>query len=89
VGRQVAKECGQNRSKPERSQWALSRDKWPIFRRIVTIPHFGLNVKADPGSDQNSITEKWEGLALIPLRDPRAPDDFLLLVGNDNDFKAA
>jgi hypothetical protein len=33
---------------------------------------FGLNLKADADSDQNSITEKWEGLALIPVRDPRS-----------------
>jgi hypothetical protein len=53
------------------------------------LARFGLNVKEDAESDQNSITEKWEGLALVPIRDPRAPDDYILLVGNDNDFKAS
>jgi hypothetical protein len=53
------------------------------------LARFGLNLKADADSDQNSITEKWEGLALIPVRDPRSKDDYILLVGNDNDFKAS
>jgi hypothetical protein len=53
------------------------------------LARFGLNVKADAESDQNSITEKWEGLALLPIRDPRSPNDYILLVGNDNDFKAS
>lgn len=38
--------------------------------------------------DANSITEKWEGLSIVRLGDPDAPGDFLLLVGNDNDFAA-
>jgi len=45
-------------------------------------------LKADADSDQNSISEKWEELALIPVRDPRSKDDYILLVGNDNDLKA-
>ncbi|MCY7375363.1 MAG: esterase-like activity of phytase family protein [Pyrinomonadaceae bacterium] len=51
------------------------------------LAKFGLNANAT--RDQNSLSEKWEGLALIPLRDANAPNDFLLLVGNDNDFKSA
>src|SRR6185503_17510782 len=39
--------------------------------------------------DDNTISEKWEGLAILPLNDPAAPNDFLLLVGNDNDFRAS
>jgi hypothetical protein len=38
--------------------------------------------------DANSVTEKWEGLSIVRLGDPDAPEDFLLLVGNDNDFAA-
>lgn len=53
------------------------------------LAKFGMNVKAHASSDVNSIGEKWEGLAIVPLNDPAAADDFLLLVGNDNDFKAA
>ena len=47
---------------------------------------FGLNTNTN--QDNNTICEKWEGLGLIPLNDPNFPNDFLLLVGNDNDFKA-
>jgi len=32
--------------------------------------------------------EKWEGLAVVPLRDTNAPNDDLLMVGCDNDFGA-
>jgi hypothetical protein len=53
------------------------------------LAKFGLNVKAHASSDNNSIGEKWEGLAIVPLNDPAAPDDCLILIGNDNDFKAA
>jgi hypothetical protein len=72
---------------------------WPRFRNsrlrknFISIidqqdlARFGLNLKADADSDQNSITEKWEGLALISVRDPRSKEDYILLVGNDNDFK--
>jgi len=52
------------------------------------LAKFGLNVAAHVTSDSNSLGEKWEGLAVVPLNDPAAPDDYLLLVGNDNDFKA-
>ena len=50
------------------------------------LARFGLN--ADATRDTNSISEKWEAVTLVPLNDPAAPDDFLMLVGNDNDFKA-
>lgn len=50
------------------------------------LAKFGLNVKTN--WDDNTLSEKWEGLGVIPLNDPAAPNDYLLLVGNDNDFKA-
>ncbi len=40
-------------------------------------------------SSVSRITEKWEGLALIPVRNSRSKDDYVLLVGKDNDFKAS
>lgn len=49
------------------------------------ISKYGLNNTA---SDTNSITEKWEGLGLIPLKDAANPEDYLLLVGTDNDLTA-
>ncbi|HTD67661.1 MAG TPA: esterase-like activity of phytase family protein, partial [Candidatus Limnocylindria bacterium] len=36
---------------------------------------FGLNISTN--QDQNTIGEKWEGLALIPLSDPSFPNDYL------------
>lgn len=34
----------------------------------------------------NSLGEKWEALSIVPVLDPAAPNDYFLLVGNDNDF---
>lgn len=51
------------------------------------LARFGLNTHSD--WDENTVPEKWEGLALVPWMDPGAPDDFLLLIGSDNDFKAS
>ena len=56
--------------------------------RSQDLARFGLNLKADADSDQNSITEKWEGLALIPARDPRSKDDYILLVGKQQRFQS-
>lgn len=52
----------------------------------VQLARFGLNNSTN--QDQNTLSEKWESLALVPLNDPAAPNDHLLLVMNDNDFKA-
>lgn len=52
----------------------------------VQLARFGLNNSAN--QDANTLSEKWEGLALLPMNDAAAPDDFLLLAMNDNDFKA-
>ena len=45
---------------------------------------FGL--RNGPPNDRNNLSEKWEGMALAPVLDPRAPRDFFLFVSNDNDF---
>lgn len=34
----------------------------------------------------NNLSEKWEGLALLPALDPNAPNDWFLFIANDNDF---
>jgi hypothetical protein len=34
----------------------------------------------------NSLGEKWEALSIVPVLDSAAPNDYFLLVGNDNDF---
>jgi hypothetical protein len=52
------------------------------------LAKYGLNL-ASSNQNANTVCEKWEGLGVIPLNDPAAPNDYLLLVGNDNDFKAS
>jgi hypothetical protein len=37
-------------------------------------------------NDRNNLSEKWEGMALVPALDPANPRDFLLFITNDNDF---
>jgi hypothetical protein len=36
--------------------------------------------------DELTISEKWEGLSLMPALDPANPNDYFLFVVNDNDF---
>jgi hypothetical protein len=50
------------------------------------LGRFGLNISTN--QDQNTLSEKWEGLTLMPLHDEAAPHDYLLLIANDNDFKS-
>jgi len=48
------------------------------------LARFNLNLNTN--KDANTLTEKWEGLGLVPLGDPAATNDYLLLFANDNDF---
>jgi hypothetical protein len=50
------------------------------------LAKFGLNL-APSNQNSNTLSEKWEGVGVIPLNDPLAPNDYLLLAGNDNDFR--
>ena len=34
----------------------------------------------------NSLSEKWEALSVVPCLDAANPNDYFLMVGNDNDF---
>lgn len=63
-----------------------SRDLVDILNP-TQLAKYGLNL-APSNQTINTISEKWEALAVIPLNDPAAPNDYLLLVGNDNDFRA-
>ena len=45
---------------------------------------FGLR-NGEP-NDRNNLSEKWEGMTLVPALDPTNPRDFFLFVSNDNDF---
>ena len=48
------------------------------------LSKFGLHNGAP--NDRNNLSEKWEGMALVPALDPANPRDFFLFVMNDNDF---
>src|SRR5581483_5146201 len=48
------------------------------------LGRFGLHNGA-PG-DRNDLYEKWESMALLPVLDASAPNDYFLVVGSDNDF---
>jgi hypothetical protein len=39
--------------------------------------------------DTNSLSEKWEALSVVPCLDSLNPNDYFLMVGNDNDFVTA
>ncbi|RUW97605.1 hypothetical protein EOA35_25200 [Mesorhizobium sp. M8A.F.Ca.ET.023.01.1.1] len=38
--------------------------------------------------DHNELSEKWEAMSVASVLDPKLPDDYVLFVGNDNDFLA-
>lgn len=63
-----------------------SRDLVDMLNR-TQLAKYGLNT-AVSNQNANTLSEKWEALAVLPLNDPAAPNDYLLLVGNDNDFRA-
>ncbi len=48
------------------------------------LAKFGLHNGAP--NDRNNLSEKWEGMALVPALDPANPRDYYLFVSNDNDF---
>jgi hypothetical protein len=37
-------------------------------------------------TDNNDLYEKWESMAVVPVGDPKAPHDYFMFVGSDNDF---
>jgi hypothetical protein len=55
---------------------------------VSELAQFGLNLNTAPGNI-NTLSEKWEGLALVSAQDPSAPHDYFLFIGNDNDFQSA
>ncbi len=48
------------------------------------LNRFGLH-NGEP-NDSNALYEKWESMALLPVLDASAPNDYFLVVGSDNDF---
>lgn len=51
------------------------------------LRRLGMNLDTLP-STPTTLSEKLEAMGLLPALDPKAPDDYFLLVGNDNDFEA-
>lgn len=51
----------------------------------VQLGRFGMNTSTAP-TTQYSLSEKWEAMGLVPVLEEAKPQDFFLLVGNDNDF---
>ncbi|TCV95875.1 hypothetical protein EC912_102220 [Luteibacter rhizovicinus] len=52
------------------------------------LGRFGMNVATTPKNQPTTLSEKWEAMDLVSVRDASHPDDYLLFVGNDNDFIA-
>ncbi|HEY8994682.1 MAG TPA: esterase-like activity of phytase family protein [Lacunisphaera sp.] len=52
----------------------------------LQLAKFGLNLHGGATADANSLSEKWEGMALVPAKEPGNPNSFYLFVANDNDF---
>jgi hypothetical protein len=48
------------------------------------LNRFGLHNGAP--ADKNDLYEKWESMAVVPVGDQKAPNDYFLFVGSDNDF---
>jgi hypothetical protein len=48
------------------------------------LNRFGLHNGAP--NDKNDLYEKWESMAVVPVGDQKAPNDYFLFVGSDNDF---
>ncbi len=71
---------------PSNAVAVTSRDLVDMLS-ATQLAKYGLNL-APSNQNINTVSEKWEALAVIPLNDPQAPSDYLLLVGNDNDFRA-
>jgi len=51
------------------------------------LARFGLHIASGSENDPNSLSEKFEGLMLVPALDTPDLDDVYLFVGADNDFK--
>jgi hypothetical protein len=61
-----------------------SYNPWLNINNNSELGRFGLVNGMVPGLD--NLSEKWEGLALLPALDPSAPNDYFLFLANDNDF---
>src|SRR5262245_18861028 len=62
---------------------AVTRRDFVDLLDTTQLAKFGLNINEE--HDTNTLVEKWEALALIPVKEERTPDNYLLLIGSDND----
>lgn len=53
----------------------------------VQLGRVGMNITRRPLTNATSLSEKIEAMALAPVLEEGAPQDFFLFVGNDNDFQ--
>ncbi|MCJ2045062.1 esterase-like activity of phytase family protein [Methylobacterium sp. J-078] len=51
----------------------------------VQLGRFGMNLNTNPAT-QTTLPEKIEAMGLVPVLNDKTPNDYFLLVGNDNDF---
>lgn len=77
---------------PLATNGALNASITPV-RQVELINMLNSTQLAKFGENLNNVAptrltlgEKWEGLALAPVLEDGAPQDFFLFVGNDNDF---
>ena len=66
---------------------------------VNQLARFGLNtntlgirdgtINTALAQNSNSLSEKWEALSVVPCLDAAYPNDYFLMVGNDNDFLTA
>jgi hypothetical protein len=80
-----------DRSKPVAPGGKLASDVVPAtltafidINDNAQLTKFGLH-NGEP-NDRTNLSEKWEAMSLVPALDPANPNDYFLLVSNDNDF---
>ena len=57
------------------------------YINMLTSSQLGkFGMTSDTTRTTNSLSEKFEGMALVPVLDPTKPNDYFLFVSNDNDF---
>jgi hypothetical protein len=67
----------------------------PSVTPAKLAPFIDINDKGELGrfglhngkpNDPDNLSEKWEAMSVVSVLDPKLPDDYFLLVANDNDF---
>ena len=71
---------------PEGIRSALSAEGIDLLNESE-LARFGLHLASGAENDPNSLSEKFEGMMLVPALDTPETDDAYLFVGADNDFK--